>query len=1018
MTKSNKDDMADMDSIANISLEIRSVLDKIETLKEALDSGTDLPEFTPVTKKSDEINESDIAAESDLQQRQISDIQLTQDQESKSLDASKNNQNTLGAADSKSIINEAEHLKLVSTVKETGFKKPMELSADSNVESKVHVESLTSKPTESKQQDQLIAKTDNQPISKNKIEAIKGLANKTSSDEPDDRIKVPAESLETNVNKIENNQGLDMVVIDEKRDDEAVSTNDEIQKNKPKSQETKATKTEDRKEDSSDKAREVKQTEILKKEPSDVELEQQHKHVLNINGQEKAVDKLTEESDIPKVSVEEANKLGIESSKAELLKDASHLHIEEANKISNTDMKAKPEAKEHKIDSDSNAALLVKSEQLVNDVEKDVTMTSGVLEKETTLTELKQQDNLDETTISKEKELKTEHIELTEDLVEKHVSERIESETKTEENKSNESEVSEVTIQETKLTELPPEKMQLESVMTEKSSEVINESLSQDSHSQAISQKKELSEEIQRKVEERVATVSQKDTNHEQSLGAEKTNGTVIPDISDSKPMQDQSSETHNSISTPSDNSDKALLKPNSEEHLPVENHLIADGKYTDETAGGHVEKEAVSEQDRNKTDTVIKETSIDNEIENETEEQSKAADESNVQSKLDETEKQDNKSDTPVKENEGLINELIEEIIKPTQSKRDVKLPDLDGKVGAVITASQKSPVLTGNEIDKLSNAVNLDILEEENKATASDTTVVDDVRNEVANTMEIIEVAIESETAKRNTELPNLDFKNIQNKAVSSVEQTKSTCNEIMLEEDNNKSQNIPDKAASVNELNTDRDEEKTHMRNVGSQTESKLISVDNDEMRESTELNSKVDAPTEPESDNKALETINQENIIQKSDEASELMAEVKQSVNNVSDNSKRWSAISEDEKRSSMSSVSGDSEYLDALCCSTNKDLKCKHDSTPDSVYATPDREISKGSFVTDDETSSSSEIVEKANTEDVKETPTTKEEVGKNKLEEKQDIKGEDNLNKEKKSINVRGMCVQCCKIPP
>ena len=1018
MTKSNKDDMADMDSIANISLEIRSVLDKIETLKEALDSGTDLPEFTPVAKKSDEINESEIAADSDLQQRQISDIQLTQHQESKSLDASRNNQKTLDAADSKSNINEAEHLQLVSTVQETGLKKPNQLSADSNVESKVHVESLMPKSTESKQQDQLIAEVDNQPLSENKIDAIKGLANKTSSDEPDDRIKVPAESLETNVNKIENHQDLDMVVIDKKQGNEAVLTNDEIQKNKPKAQETKATKTEERKGDSNDKVREAKQTEILKKEPSDVELEQKHKHDLNINGQEKAVDKLTEESDIHKVSVEEANKLGIESSKAELLKDASHLRIEEANKISNTDMMAKPEAKDHKIASDSNAATLVKSEQLVNDVEKDVTMTSGVLEKETTLTELKQQDNLEETTISKENELKLEHIELTEDLVEKHVSERTESETKTEENKSNDSEVSEVTIQETKLTELPPEKMQTEYVMTEKSSEVVNESLSQDSHSQTIFQKRELSEEIQGKVEERVATVSQKDTNHEQSLGAEKTNGTVMPDISDSKPMQDQSSEIHNSICTPSDISDKALLKPSSEENLPVEKHLIADGKCTDETAEGHVEKEAVGEQDLNKTDTVIKETSIDNEITNETVEQSKATVESKVQSNVDETEKQDNKLDTPVKENEGVINELIEEIIKPTQSKRDVKLPDLDGKVGAVITASQKFPLLPENEIDKSSNVVNSNFLKEEDKTTASDTTVVDDVRNEVANTMEIIEEAIESETAKRNTELPNLDFKNIQNKAVSIVEQTNSTCNEIMSEEDNDKCQNIPDKSASVNELNTNRVEENTHMRNVGSQTESKLSSVGNDEMRESTELNNQVDAPTKLESDNKALETINQENIIQKSDEASELMAEVKQSVNNISDNSKRWSAISEDEKRLSMSSVSGDSEYLDALCCSTNKDLKCKHDSTPDSVYATPDREISKGSSVTDDETSSSSEIVEKANTEDVKETLSTKEEVGTNKIDEKQDIKGEDNLNKEKKSINVRGMCVQCCKIPP
>ena len=418
----------------------------------------------------------------------------------------------------------------------------------------------------------------------------------------------------------------------------------------------------------------------------------------------------------------------------------------------------------------------------------------------------------------------------------------------------------------------------------------------------------------------------------------------------------------------------------------------------------------------------------------------------------LDETKQNDVRTLESVSE-EANMNEVAEENIQSKIAKNDTSLPNLDRKDilnGVDKESNEESKQISKSKIEeKISVKEMLEVRKETDESSVSGAIIAEHVTEEKDSITEIVEDIIEPKIAKREKTLPNLDLKESHTKRKEEVlKQKDDICKAPISEENDVKPNKILDKNISVIESKADEGNFEDDNLEVENRPENDLVALKENQASEyitknqlsesvpptNTDLNKDKNRITDSENvintevvtevENKdnslkassvtAVETSPTHDIAEKSEASLESTEEMERRVSNVSEDSKKCSTVSEDDKRWSMSSISGDSEYLDALCCSTNKDLKCKHESTPDSVYTTPDRDIIKQNSIVDDDTPNSiSEIIEKANIEDVKETVEKVESKDLPTSEDRMDMVEDVDHDKEKTPINVRVKCVQC-----
>lgn len=201
-----------------------------------------------------------------------------------------------------------------------------------------------------------------------------------------------------------------------------------------------------------------------------------------------------------------------------------------------------------------------------------------------------------------------------------------------------------------------------------------------------------------------------------------------------------------------------------------------------------------------------------------------------------------------------------------------------------------------------------------------------------EIDSAGQVIEEIIQAETAKKENSLPDLDYKvKLNNQQKTPPQQNKEEKSEEMVKSDVNLNASTLKSDTQTEKIESEsRSDSKTQLDNNGKE-------VQNNKDLSIHELTKANDSVMESDMADNTIDTVSKT-------DRTECISEVVEKY--AQELSKRVNDLLEGEKRSSVSTISTESEYLDALSCCENKDLKCNHnhESTPDSVYATPDRDI--------------------------------------------------------------------------
>ena len=393
-------------------------------------------------------------------------------------------------------------------------------------------------------------------------------------------------------------------------------------------------------------------------------------------------------------------------------------------------------------------------------------------------------------------------------------------------------------------------------------------------------------------------------------------------------------------------------------------------------------------------------------------------------------------------------LDEVTEELVKPLKAVKDRSVPNVKmlenmeenilSKTESIkdIPIEQKEP--TVREFQETS----VDTTETRNEAEALSSNNTGHAESDVPqinNLEEVAEEVIEARVATKDRSLPNLEFKETINSNQDKSKEESCKANES----EDTKTVDESDKSTFENELKVDKLEDKIAneseagkvlvqdaeskaviTENVISESDSVLLSSliqeqskNKDTEKSCTEepvqgLESKDENLKPPKAHDSETELPSETEIIDKSIDA------VPESID---ESERKADDLSEEEKRRSMSTIStiSESEYLDALSCSDNKDLKCtgkhehiQHESTPDSAYATPERDIVKRNSVLEEDTSKTTEITEKSDTEAIKEKAENTTDLEDQKPAE--DTKATEDVDGKTKELNqiVRVKCLQ------
>ena len=393
-------------------------------------------------------------------------------------------------------------------------------------------------------------------------------------------------------------------------------------------------------------------------------------------------------------------------------------------------------------------------------------------------------------------------------------------------------------------------------------------------------------------------------------------------------------------------------------------------------------------------------------------------------------------------------LDEVTEELVKPLKAVKDRSVPNVKMLENMEENILSKSESIKDIPMEQKEPTVRefqetpVDTTETRNEAEALSSNNTGHAESDVPqinNLEEVAEEVIEARVTTKDRSLPNLEFKETiySNQDKSKEESCKAN------ESEDTKTVDESDKSTCENELKVDKLEDKIAneseagkvlvqdaeskaviTENVISESDSVLLSSliqeqskNKDTEKSCTEepvqgLESKDENLKAPKAHDSETELPSENEIIDKSIDA------VPESID---ESERKADDLSEEEKRRSMSTIStvSESEYLDALSCSDNKDLKCtgkhehiQHESTPDSAYATPERDIVKRNSVLEEDTSKTTEITEKSDTEAVKEKAENTTDLEDQKLAE--DTKATEDVDGKTKELNqiVRVKCLQ------